>query len=201
MVSFFECFEPEIYYTLLATLLITSLTISVIKRRIQDFFSYIWIFTSVLLSNSHSIKRKSLSDRVLTGVWLMSCIVLLAAFSGLLRDQLLRPDPIYWIDSFQDLYEWKGQIQTSKGGYFNTFIQNNLNDPMANNFRNRLNVTAGLVNKDDSAIDYRGICEGRTAVVTVLQWLQMMKVKLTDCREDIDYHISRMEEISQPMFF
>ena len=101
--NFFECFEPQVYLTLLATLLIISLIVSAINRKILYFYDSLWKYTSVLLSHSHSLQSNRISERLLSGVWLMSCTVLLAAFSGLLRDHLLRPDPIYWIDSLQDL--------------------------------------------------------------------------------------------------
>ena len=40
----------------------------------------------------------------------------------------------------------------------------------------------------------------RTAFVTLLHVLNRLKIKLKDYEEDIDYHISRVEEFSQPLF-
>ena len=197
--SFFACFQPEVYYTLLATLLIISLTISAINRKILYFFGHFWNYISVLLSHSHSFRATRLSEALVSGVWLMSCTVLLAAFSGLLREQLLRPDPIYWIDSLLDLYQRNELvIQTHGGGYFETYTRtNHLTDSMANNFNDRFEISDWSNIFDE--IDYPGICEGRTAVVSVLEWLHIMKDKL-NCEEDIDYHISLVEEVSTPMF-
>ena len=95
----------------------------------------------------------------------MSCTVLLAAFSGLLRDQLLRHDPIYWIDSLQDLYKWKKlKIQTLGGSYMNTLVKDSKAGPMANNFKSRLQTLYYFpVNGkfDENDIDFDGIINGR----------------------------------------
>ena len=91
----------------------------------------------------------------------MLCTVLLAAFSGLLRDQLLRPDPIYWIDSLQDLYEWKElEIQSFGGTYIDTFAKDPKGGPMATNFKSRLQTLYyyGFYEND---IDFDGIINGR----------------------------------------
>ena len=34
----------------------------------------------------------------------MTSTVMMAAFSGLLREQMMKPQPIRWIDSLDDLY-------------------------------------------------------------------------------------------------
>ena len=107
------------------------------------------------------------SERLLSGVWLMSCVVLLAAFSGLLRNQLLRPDPIYWIDSLKDLYEWKElKIQTIGGTYMNTFARDPNAGPMARDFESRLQIlhyvkVSGNAKNDERDIDFDGIINGR----------------------------------------
>ena len=137
----------------------------------------------------------------------MVCVVLLAAFSGLVRDQLLRPDEIYWIDSLQDLYQWKElNIQTFRGTYIDSFIRKNPNDSIADNFRNRLQILDFHqkyegIKHDLKDIDFNGIVEGRTAVVGYLQSLIGLKNILSDSEEDIDYHISTQEEVSQTMHF
>ena len=93
----------------------------------------------------------------------MSCTVLLAAFAGLVRNQLLRPDPMYWIDSLQDLYDWKElKIQAFHSTYIDIFSGVNIDDPMAKNFRDRLQllhyhqIEEG-VKHDLKDIDYNGI--------------------------------------------
>ena len=165
--NFFECFEPDVYYTLLVTLLIITLTVSAINRNILYFFGYLWKYTSVLLSHSHLININRKSERLLSGLWLMSCTVLLAAFSGLLRNQLLRPDPIYWIDSLQDLYQWKElKIQTFTYTYMSTFVSDPNGGPMARNFESRLQElhyyqTEENVKNDVNDIDLEGIINGR----------------------------------------
>ena len=91
----------------------------------------------------------------------MSCTVLLAAFSGLLRGQLLRPDPIYWIDSLQDLYQWKElKIQAFGGTYIDTFAKDSKSSPMVKNFLSRLHLLNYYdfnENKKGTDIDYNGI--------------------------------------------
>ena len=171
------------------------------------FFRYLWNYTSVLLSKSPKINVNRLSERLLSGVWLISCTVLLAAFAGLVRNQLLRPDPIYWIDSLQDLYEWKElQIQTFRSNYLFSFIGHTVDDPIADNFGQRLEVlnyypTVDSGEKDINDIDYSGIVEGRTALVTTIQTLTLIKYRLTNLEEEIDYHISKNEEVSQSIHF
>ena len=45
----------------------------------------------------------------------MSCTVLLAAFSGQLREQIIKPKSIEWINSWKDLIEWQHlKIETFK---------------------------------------------------------------------------------------
>ena len=161
----------------------------------------------VLLSKSNTISAKRISERLLSGLWLMSCTVLLAAFAGLVRNLLLRPDPIYWIDSLQDLYEWKDlQIQTFRATYLHSYTEHSVDDPMADNFGHRLEVlnyypTVDSGEKDINDIDYSGIVEGRTAVVSTVQTLTLIKYRLKDREEDIDYHISTHEEVSQSEHF
>ena len=116
---------------------------------------------------------------------------------------MLRPDPIYWIDSLQDLYEWKElKIQTFTATYLYSLTEHNTDDPMANNFKDRLEVLTRFpkengVKSSLNDLDYKGIVEGRTAFVGFLQMLTTIKYKLKDLEEDIDYHISTTEEMSQ----
>ena len=75
----------------------------------------------------------------------MSCTVLLAAFSGLLRDKQLKPKPIEWIESLEDLLEWKDiRIATHELSNFNIYLENIKGDPVVDNFRERKNVTEGI---------------------------------------------------------
>ena len=157
----------------------------------------------VLLSKSLTIIVNRISERLLLGLWLMTCTVLLAAFAGLVRNQLLRPDPIYWIDSLKDLYDWKEvKIQTFQGTYLDKFTEHNIHDPMASNFRDRLKLLYYFQAKENlNYVDFSGIVEGRTAFVGFLHLLTYIKYCLSHMEEDIDYHISTYQEVSEPICF
>jgi hypothetical protein len=191
------CFECEVYYSLIVSLLITTLIITAINRSLKSLFHYLWLYSSVLLSKTMLIKPKTGLERVLSSVWLMSCTVLLAAFSGLLRDQLLKPEPIYWVDSWEDLYRREDlTIESRIGSHLDNFITT-VNDSIAINFRSRYKVDA-----EGEEINYRDILMGKVALVRNLDDLSLYKKVLIsrDIREDIDFHISRYGDTPQPLF-
>ena len=99
--------DNSIYFANILSMVIMSLVVAISRKSMKTFFAYIWSYASVILSDYYSLKIGSRIDKLFTGVWLMSCTVLLAAFSGLLRDQLLEPQPIYWIDLWENLVERK----------------------------------------------------------------------------------------------
>ena len=70
--------------------------------------------------------------------------MLLGAFSGQLRMQILRPKPIEWIDSWEDLYNWKHlKIQVSFYSEIKLFVNNFPDHPFAKDFLERLQHNEG----------------------------------------------------------
>ena len=103
----FKCFEAEVYYGIIVSIIVISFVSSLYKQSLKSFFTIFWSYLSVILSDYHTMKTKNIFDRLLLGLWLIVCTLLLSAFSGQLREQILRPRTIHWIDTWDDLYEWK----------------------------------------------------------------------------------------------
>ena len=153
------------------------------------------------------LPSNTLIDRLLSGVWLMACIVILAAFAGLLTDLLIRRPTIDWIDSLRDLCHWNDvRIKTFKSDYIDDLINDFPNDSMAKSFQKRverLNFSAHLSRNKSNYLDYNGVVQGRFAIVADLEFLNIEKTYLIEklgYNEDVDFHISRLEEISTPGF-
>ena len=83
----FETMDYRVYILLLFSVIMLSLVVAIPRASINIFFSNLWAHLSIILSDTYSMKTAVMStaDRLLTGVWLMSCTVLLAAFSGLFK--------------------------------------------------------------------------------------------------------------------
>ena len=208
----FETMDYRIYFSILASVIIISLVMAISRTSIKTFVSNFWSYLSVILSDTHSIKNavKSTAERLLTCVWLMSCTVLLAAFSGLLRDLMIKPKPIYWIDSWDDLAEWKHlAIYTTYASDVNYYISFSSNESIAQNFAKRM----VLLNNDDLNNDpkkwdigpyYDGIRDGKVAMVGDLFYMDTFKQNLISrygMIENLDFHISELDDIaSQPSF-
>ena len=210
--KFFESMDYRVYILLLLSVIVMSLVVAIPRASINSFLSNVWSHLSIILSDTYSVKTAVMStaDRLLTGVWLMSCFVVLAAFSGLLRDLMIKPKPIYWIDSWDDLAEWQHmKIATSSVGGIEDYITNFANESMAQNFVKR----KVLINIDDlyndpkrwdTDFDYEGVRDGRVALVGDLFYLNILKQNLFSrygMIEDLDFHISKSDNlISQPSF-
>ena len=123
----------------------------------------------------------------------MVCTVLLAAFSGKLIDKVREPFPIQWIDSFDDLYEWKDiNILTSSSSDLADYIeifnkkqhQNEKAWIVARDFMSRTNTsdTDGQNHDRDlsNVIDFDEVRSGRLAIVYNFDYLQIFKQNLTD---------------------
>ena len=199
----FACFEPEVYFGIIASIIVISFVTSLYKQSLKSFFTTFWSYLSVILSDYHSIKIRSTFEKIFAGLWLIVCTLLLAAFSGQLRDFVLKPKPIYWIDSVEDLYQWKHlTIQTSVISELKYFSENFPNNSMAQDFSKRFQLDQ--VNEGDLMsfdLDWEGLLDGRVAVVYPYFILQVIKRSLVSngFLEDIDFHISSGDE-SQPFY-
>ena len=175
----------------------------------KTFFVTFWAYLSVIISDTYTIKMKTLLERNLMGIWLMSCTVLLAAFAGLLRNLMIKPKPIYWIDSWNDLGQWQHlNIVTSSFGEIYYYVNHYVTDSLAKNFAKRIMVTdhdklAGDESNWDRA-DFGVIKDHKVALVGDLYYLDIAKQNLISryaMIEDLDFHISKSEDrISQPTF-
>ena len=211
MFNVLASFDYSNYIAIILSMIIMSLVVAISRKSMQTFFEYFWSYLSVILSDYYSLKIKSRIDKLFTGVWLMSCTVLLAAFSGLLRDRLLEPQPIYWIDSWKDLAQREHlKIHTFDTSgisiYTSTFPTETLTQNLAKRIK-RIKIDEFEVgNKSfDYDLDYRGIVNGEVAFSENDDYLNILKQNLITrygLIEDIDFHISRTDEISsQPIFW
>ena len=138
----------------------------------------------------------------------MSCTVLLAAFSGLLRQQQLEPKPIQWVDSFEQLLDeqWKHlDVKISTLSHLHDFsLRNPQLDLIKRLKKNGLNI---IQNEQDAPARYKGMlpsCDsikneldkvknGSVAIIHQYTILRFCLIDLIsdDFKEDIDFHISR----------
>ena len=175
----------------------------------MTFINHMWNYFTVLLSDHYSMIGRKGVDRLLSGVWLMACTVLLAAFAGLLRRQMMKTQPIRWIDSLDDLYseEWRDlfiltsdatEIAFAKRGGHKEF---NIPEEAFE----RLQVVSHIdfeLGHVPSSMTIGLVFEGIVAIWGTLGYLQAMIKPLIDygLQEDIDFHISRSGTIGQPYF-
>lgn len=188
-----------------------------IDKSLNTVFKSFWSHLSVILSDSYSMKINKRSDRIVSGSWLLVCTVLLSAFSGQLRELLIKPKPIQWIDSWKDLSQWKHitKIQTQPLSNFINYVKvYKDSDPMAKDLSGRVEqplevkqkyYTNGSYNSKLS-LDFDGLMAGlragKVALVYPTHYLQIYKNVLIskNLEEDIDFHISESGDSPQPVF-
>ena len=204
----FECFYQEIYWAIISSIILTSLFKTLYDGSLKSFLTTFWSYLSVLLSDCYTIKVDKLLDRLLMSGWLFSCTILLAAFSGQLRDQMMNQKLGHKIESWEDLYEWKHlNIQTFTTQDFSDYLDKYSDSPMANDFNKR---TERLKDEKfishelslDRDLDYKGLINGKTAFVFDGHLLNIIKTNLEifNLQENIDFHISEFGGLSQPYF-
>ena len=204
----FGTFESEVYYGIIASIIVISFVISVYKHSLKSFFTTFWSYFLALLNHFDNLPNKNLPEQILRGIWLISCTVFLAAVSGRLRTLLIKSPAIYWINSWDDLYEWKHlTIQTIHLTDLATFAKNNHDDPMALDFKSRIDLLSDeiIINKNkplDQWFDFEGVREGRVAIVYPSHILHLLKKNLIsmELKEDIDFHISEFGDPWRPFF-
>ena len=133
----------------------------------------------------------------------MSCTVILAAFSGQLREQIIKPKPIHWIDSWEELFEWEHlKIELFKTSSLNLYIDQlgEGNEKM----KGRLKILEDelFINNTktyDKDIDYEGVRMGVKVLILDEQYIEIIKHNIIsdNFQENIDFHISKSGEIPQ----
>ena len=198
MFKHFECFEPEVYYGIIASIIVISFVTSLHKRTSKSFLTTFWSYLSVILSDYFSLKADTKISRLFTGLWLITCTILLAAFSGQLREFVLKPKPIYWIDSWDDLHEWKDMsIEMLPESEIQSFIATFPNDPKSQDFIKRNETkTFDKIDILTWKFDTKKLMDGRLALFYPHYMLQMIKNNLISHGfvEDIDFHLSKANE-------
>ena len=133
----------------------------------------------------------------------MSCTVLLAAFSGQLRQQQMKPKPIHYIKTWDDLYKEKDiKIQTCDLCDLSNYIKN---FGVEKDFLDRttfIEQDEQLVGQMDmfKKLDLDGMKDGRVAIVEQTHILQIyMKQFISNSfKKDQDFHLSKGEP--KPVF-
>ena len=213
--KFFETMDRRVYILLVLSIFIISLVLAISRVSNSNFFCKLWSQLLIILSDNYLKKTamRSTAERLLTAVWLMSCTVFMAAFLGLSRDSMIKPKPIYWIDSWADLaYLAKWQhlaIVTTYASDLNFYINNFKNENIAQKFAKRIE----LFNNDDlnneptmwdKRVKFREVKDGEAALVGDLYYLDTLKQNLVSrygMIEDLDFHVSKSDDIaSQPSF-
>ena len=200
----FECFEVEVYYAIILSIIALTFVDCLNERKFKSFFNTFWSYFSIILSDYFIKKIEKNFNRIIFGLWLMACTVLLAAFSNELWMQLIKRQDIVWIDSLEDLMKWKHiRIDAFEGGNLINYVENYDKEEMAINFKDRINP----MNHQDFArglksLDYKGLMSGEKAFVIDFLTLQILKLNLISdgFKEDIDFHISEKGIIPQPYF-
>ena len=133
--------DNETYAFIIISLITFGLLFALIKRKFSVFWSTVWDFASVILSDIFARRITGNIQRIIAGIWLMVCIVLLSLYSGGLYEKLVRKQPIDKIDSWNDLYSnprFKDvAIYTVVGSQLATMIDEEDPSPMIQNFKKR----------------------------------------------------------------
>ena len=212
----FHCFDNDVYYMILISIAIISCVISMHKKSLRVWLNTFWVYLTSLLSEYHSFPSKTILYRLMSCPWLMGCVVLLAAFSGKLRDQILKGEDIYWIDSLRDLKGWKHitKLQYVEFGDFNNYLIKNDTDPLRLYLNSKKkecynnNIRVNVLAKIDSDckqivnLDYQGLIDGTTTMIFGISTIEVIKQILYkfNWKEDIDFHVSKTDVYSHPMF-
>ena len=216
MLRVFRCFESGVYFAILVSILVISCVFSAQRKSLRGFVETIWAFVSALLSQCHSYPDKTLSDRLMSFPWLIGCVIMIAAFSGTLRDQILKGEDIHWIDSLRDLYKWKHitKLQYHHLDDFYNYLAKNNSDSMRQDFDTRkrdcytlnIQISGNQDHESDciltKELDFQGVFDGSTALIFQKSFIYLVKREFFKFgwRENIDYHVSKYDTYSQPVF-
>ena len=215
MLRVFHCFDDDVYYTILLSIVIISCVISVHKKSWSAWLNTFWDYSSSLLSE-FSYLDKTLIERYIWCPWLIMGVIFLGAVPGTLRGHILKGKDIHWIDSLRDLYQWEGitKLQFLEFSDFNNYLIKNDTDTLRKYFNTKVkecyteNMRINIMSETDSDcqqvidLDYKGLMEGTTAMIFHMDFIELIKHMLYKVawNEDVDYHVSKSKHNSQPVF-
>ena len=136
---------------------------------------------------------------------MIGCLVLSSAFSGQIRDLLLKGDKILWIDSWHDLHKWKQlNISTFFGSGLQNYMDQYPKDQFSIDFKLRWTQDRSFITNTTfhKYINWEGVKKGQMALLWDRHLLDVLKRELLSDEfvEDIDFHISKRGDISQIVF-
>lgn len=141
MFNIFQSLDLDIYLSIIISILILSLLTTLSSNSKNTYLKTLWSYASVILSDYCTLKPRTGTDRLLIGVWLMSCTVLLAAISGIFREFLIKAKPIYYVDTWNDLARWNHlTINTFKATGLHNYIINYGHEPLARQLAERTKI-------------------------------------------------------------
>ena len=215
MLRVFHCFDNDVYYSILLSIALISCVISFHKKSLRVWLNTFWAYSTSLLSEYSYIDKISLKS-FLWCPWVIMSVILLGAFSGTLREQILKGEDIHWIDSLRDLYEWKDitKLQYREFSDFNNYLIKNDTDPLRKYFNTKVKecftdiMRFNILSETDSdceqvvELDYKGLMEGTTAMIFHMDFIEVIKHMLfkVDWTENVDYHVSEWDDFTQPVF-
>jgi hypothetical protein len=133
MFTFFRSFDISAWLAIIISLIIITIITSIFELNLDLLQNTFWRYGSVLLSEPFPTKyyqkaKRFLSQRIILTAWLLSCTVLLSAFSGVLRDFFMKKITPEYIDSFEQLIANNDiKIIIICNRYFYNYIRNNQN--------------------------------------------------------------------------
>ena len=217
MLRVFHCFNNDVYYGIFLSIILISCVISVHKNSLGVWLNTFWAYLTSLFSEYHSFPSETIFHCLMSCPWLMGCVVMFAAFSVKLKNQILKGEDIYWIDSLRDLKQWKDitKLQYVEFSDFNNYLIKNDTDPLRQYlntkkkecYNNNIRVnTFSKIHSDCQQIvelDYQGLKDGTTAIILCLSIIEVIKRVVLykfDWKEDINYHVSKSDLYSHPVF-
>jgi len=206
-------YEPEVWFALITTLLCIALIMSIMRGSIKTFFSTLWQFSTILLSDVMTKSFNKPYEKMIVCIWLlMGGIVLFSAFTGCIYGFMIKKPPIQKIDSFDDLHlQWKDkQIIALDNGPFVDFVQNDKSD-MAQDFKRRTEISPIENYFDDNFKDnaMKRLVSGECVLLHEYYALKHMEIYLNTLIEfnrkkgnkyGVDYHVSRSGGGTLPYF-
>ena len=112
--SSLDCFDDRIYFCSLLSLLAIGLITALKKRSLDECLTTLFTNYTIVFLNQIKVQSKHLSDRIMTSIWLIMSIALVAAYSGVMYERLIRREPIASLKSLNELLDENSLWKNSK---------------------------------------------------------------------------------------